>query len=73
MPVRLTRNCYRLCCLAGVVPLGDQIYTVGGDDGTTNLQSVEIFQPAGDKWSRLPIDMPIARSYAGIAVVNKSF
>jgi kelch-like protein 2/3 len=55
----------------GVVTVYDQIYAVGGDDGTTNLQTVEIYHPQTDKWTRLPIDMPICRSYAGIAVMNK--
>lgn len=53
-----------------MVALNGNVYAAGGDDGTSNLQSVEVL--AHGAWSRLPHDMPIARSYAGIAVIDKA-
>lgn len=47
------------------------IYVVGGDDGTTNLNSVEVYDPTANTWSMLPACMGIGRSYAGIAIINR--
>lgn len=44
---------------------------VGGDDGTSNLASVEVYNPKTDSWSMLSSSMGIGRSYAGVAVIDK--
>ena len=58
--------------ISGVVSLNGNLYSVGGDDGTSNLASVEVYAPQDDSWSMLPSCMNIGRSYAGVAVVNKT-
>lgn len=57
--------------LIGVVTHDGLIYVVGGDDGTTNLNSVEVYDPTANTWSMLPACMGIGRSYAGIAIINR--
>lgn len=57
---------------SGVVSLYHNVYAVGGDDGTSNLSSVEVYNAVENHWSRLPVDMPLARSYAGLAVIGKN-
>ncbi|CAG9767301.1 unnamed protein product [Ceutorhynchus assimilis] len=57
---------------AGVVALSGLLYVVGGDDGCSNLSSVEVYNPKTDCWSMLPSRMSIGRSYAGVAVIDKS-
>lgn len=47
------------------------LYVVGGDDGSSNLASVEVYNPASDTWSMLPTCMGIGRSYAGVAIIDK--
>lgn len=47
------------------------LYVVGGDDGTSNLASVEVYNPKTDSWSMLPSSMGIGRSYAGVAIIDK--
>jgi kelch-like protein 2/3 len=56
---------------SGVVPLGGMLYVVGGDDGSCNLASVEVYNPKTDVWSMLPSSMGIGRSYAGVAIIDK--
>lgn len=60
-----------ICCL-GVITLNNQLYAVGGDDGSSNLVSVEIFNPKTDSWSMMPSCMSIGRSYAGVAVITNN-
>lgn len=56
---------------SGVVALNDLLYVVGGDDGASNLASVEVYNPKTDTWSMLPSFMSIGRSYAGVAIIDK--
>lgn len=56
---------------SGVVALNDLLYVVGGDDGASNLASVEVYNPKTDTWSLLPSCMGIGRSYAGVAIIDK--
>ncbi|KAL4714324.1 hypothetical protein ACJJTC_009676 [Scirpophaga incertulas] len=55
---------------AAVVAHRGRLYVVGGDDGTTNLDTVEVFDPATETWSILPERMSVGRSYAGVAVLD---
>lgn len=55
----------------GVVALDGLLYVVGGDDGASNLSSVEIYNPNTNSWSILSTSMNIGRSYAGVAVIDK--
>lgn len=56
---------------AGVVSHGGLLYVIGGDDGNSNLASVEVYHPDSDQWRSLPASMTIGRSYAGVAIVDK--
>lgn len=56
---------------SGVVALNKLLYVVGGDDGTSNLSSVEVYNPEQDTWTLLPAHMGIGRSYAGVAIIDK--
>jgi len=56
---------------AGVVAHGGLLYVIGGDDGTTNLASVEIYHPESDSWKLLPVSMNIGRSYAICTIIDK--
>lgn len=58
---------------AGVVTKDNLLYVIGGDDGQSNLASVEVFNPKTNSWSLLPQQMSIGRSYAGVAVVDKNW
>ena len=58
---------------AGVVAKDGLLYVVGGDDGHNNLKSVEVFNPKVNSWSLLPHEMQIGRSYAGVAIVDKTW
>lgn len=56
---------------AGVVAHNGFLYVVGGDDGTSNLSSVEVYCPESDVWRILPSAMGIGRSYAGVCMIDK--
>ena len=47
------------------------MYVVGGDDGTSNLPSVEMYNPKTDTWTLLKAAMAIGRSYTGVCVIEK--
>lgn len=62
------------------------MYVVGGDDGSSNLHSVEYYNPATDTWTLIKTTMETARryifdlienlikslfSYAGVAVIDR--
>ena len=51
--------------------LNKLLYVVGGDDGSSNLASVEVYNPKTDSWSMLSSCMSIGRSYAGVVVIDK--
>ena len=55
----------------GVVALNGLLYVVGGDDGTSNLSSVEVYNPKIDQWYMLSSSMGVGRSYAGVAIIDK--
>jgi len=57
--------------ISGVVALNGLLYVVGGDDGSANLSSVEVYNPKSDTWSMLPAAMGTGRSYAGVAIIDK--
>jgi len=54
-----------------VVALDGLLYVVGGDDGASNLPSVEIYNPNTNTWSMLTTSMNIGRSYSGVVVIDK--
>ncbi|CAH2042994.1 unnamed protein product, partial [Iphiclides podalirius] len=56
---------------AGVAALHSRLYVVGGDDGAANLASVEVFDPSTESWTTLAGGMSVARSYAGVAVLDE--
>jgi len=65
--------CLYLCvCVAykGVVAYEGLLYVVGGDDGSSNLSSVEFYNPKSDTWTILTSSLTIGRSYAGLAVID---
>lgn len=49
------------------------LYVIGGEDGHTNLKSVEIYDPSTNSWSLLSSEMNIGRSYAGVAIIDKTW
>ena len=56
---------------SGVVTHDGLMYVVGGDDGTSNLSSVEMYNPKTDTWTLLKAAMGIGRSYTGVCVIEK--
>lgn len=58
---------------AGVVSKDGLLYVVGGDDGQNNLKSVEVYNPKVNSWSLLSMEMGIGRSYAGVAIIDKTW
>lgn len=56
---------------AGVVAHDGFLYVVGGDDGSSNLNNVEVYCPKTDTWRILPASMSIGRSYAGVCMIDK--
>ncbi|KAK2726323.1 hypothetical protein QYM36_000684, partial [Artemia franciscana] len=44
------------------------LYVVGRYDGSSNLSSVEVYDPALDTWTLLTAHMANGRSYAGVVV-----
>jgi len=56
---------------AGVASVNGLLYVVGGDDGSSNLNSVEYYNPQTDTWITLQTTMEVARSYAGVAVIDR--
>ncbi|XP_033097091.1 kelch-like protein 2 [Anneissia japonica] len=57
---------------AGVAAVNGLLYVVGGDDGSSNLASVECYNPRVDQWVLLESCMSTGRSYAGVAIIDKS-
>ena len=57
--------------VSGVVANNGFLYVVGGDDGSSNLGSVEVYNPKLDTWTLLPCAMMTGRSYAGVAIIDK--
>ena len=46
---------------AGVASVNGLLYVVGGDDGSSNLNSVEYYNPQTDSWIALSTTMEVAR------------
>lgn len=57
--------------ISGVVSNGGYLYVVGGDDGSSNLASVECYDPKTNQWTLLSASMMTGRSYAGVTVIDK--
>ncbi|XP_054155500.1 kelch-like protein 3 [Oppia nitens] len=58
---------------AGVVSMDSFLYVIGGDDGQSHLLSVEVYNPQINSWSLLPEEMSMGRSYAGVAIIDKTW
>lgn len=56
----------------GVAFLEGPIYAVGGHDGWSYLNTVERYDPDSKTWSYVA-PMSIARSAAGVVVLNKKY
>jgi len=57
--------------LPGVVAHNGLLYVAGGDDGSSNLSSVEYFNPKSDTWTVLCSSLTVGRSYAGVCVIDR--
>ena len=57
----------------GVATHDGLLYVVGGSDGTTTLNSAEVYNPTTNTWSMLPACMTIGRSCPGIVVIDRPF
>jgi len=53
----------------GAVALGGKVYICGGFDGTSSLNSVEIYDPETDEWTMIS-SMEKHRSASGVVVVD---
>jgi len=62
---------YDMFPVPGVVANGGQLFVVGGDDGSSNLGSVECYDPKSNTWTLLPSSMMTGRSYAGVTVIDR--
>jgi len=51
------------------VALGGKVYICGGFDGTSSLNSVEMFEPETDEWTMIS-SMEKHRSAAGVVVLD---
>lgn len=49
---------------------GKLVYAVGGSNGTTDLATVEAYDPAAKSWTRLP-DLPQPRGDLGLALADR--
>lgn len=56
--------------LLGAASDGKVVYTVGGNNGTADLATVEAYDPAAKSWTRLP-DLPQPRGDLGVALVDR--
>ncbi len=54
---------------AGVAVINNDIYIIGGYDGTSALKSIQIYDPDSDSWS-LGAPMPGGRAELGAAFLN---
>jgi formylglycine-generating enzyme required for sulfatase activity/N-acetylneuraminic acid mutarotase len=56
----------------GIAVLNNKIYCIGGYNGSSYVATVEVYDPATDKWATLP-NMPTARAPAAATVNNKIY
>lgn len=47
-----------------IAVLNDNVYAIGGSNGTTELDTVEMLEPNSEKWAKV-IRLPLARSNSG--------
>ena len=57
--------------VAGVMAHDGLLYVVGGDDGSSNLGSVEFYNHKSDTWNVLSTSMMTGRSYGGVCIIDK--
>jgi N-acetylneuraminic acid mutarotase len=55
--------------MLGAASDGRLLYAVGGTDATSDLASVEAYDPAADTWTKLQ-DLPDARSELGVTIAD---
>jgi serine/threonine protein kinase/N-acetylneuraminic acid mutarotase len=55
--------------MLGAASDGKLVYIVGGTNGTSDLATVEAYDPAADKWTSMP-QLPEPRSDFGVAVTD---
>ncbi len=55
--------------MLGAASDGKLVYAVGGTNGTSDLATVEAYDPAADTWTTMP-DLPVGRSELGVAVTD---
>jgi len=53
----------------GVAALGGKLYAMGGDDGTTILNTAEVYDPSENSWNPIA-SMSTARSLFGVAALG---
>ena len=58
---------------AGVAAVNGMIYVVGGDDGTTNLNTVEFYNPQTDTWQWLESTMEVERRSGGFFFISLNY
>lgn len=56
-------------CRAGLAVIGDEVYAVGGFNGSLRVRTVDIYNPASDTWT-VTCSMEARRSTLGVAVLN---
>jgi len=52
--------------------MGNYLYAVGGNDGSSSLNSIEKYDPESNKWTSV-VSMSTRRSSVGVAVANILF
>jgi kelch-like protein 2/3 len=62
----------RLDKIQGFIIHNGLFYVIGGDDGHSNLSSVEIFSPQRNVWSLLSSFLNEAKSYTGCVLIEKN-
>jgi N-acetylneuraminic acid mutarotase len=55
--------------MLGAASDGKLVYTVGGSNGTSDMATVEAYDPAADTWATLP-ELPGRRSDFGVALID---
>ena len=55
--------------MLGAASDGKLVYAVGGTNGTSDLTTVEAYDPAADKWATMP-ELPQGRSDFGVAITD---
>ncbi|VDQ15244.1 unnamed protein product [Trichobilharzia regenti] len=56
----------------GLVAHDGFLYVIGGEDGETDLTSIEKYDPATNTWALLPTNLRIGRSYAGVIIMERN-